>query len=201
MKHFKGFTKFKPANPLPEGFPVENINNPHIEILSRQYYRYLASQEVQDDEGRVVLFECDENGHCWYDLRDEFSEDTVKVLYEPGTNRVMSFSLDAHRLFPHGNNVIEVAADKVPADLDVHHWKINPETGEFINCEKLKYRTNLARQTALLRDATAHYVALQIMDDKTSAENKLFVALKAYIKAVRRTDLSVEQPSWPTPVM
>lgn len=192
--HYKGFKKFTPSNPLPEGFPLENLDNPYIKDLSQEYHRFLMAGDDLGD-GRTILFECDEHGRDWYSLRETFSPNTWKIVYEPGTNKVVSFGKDAIKLFPHGNNVVEVKA--IPEGLDGANWRIDPITYEFSKCPTLVAAQNKNKQSGLMNRVVGLFISLQVDDNRSKEDTALMQELKAYIVALRYVDLSVEEPKWP----
>lgn len=192
--HYKGFKKFTPKNPLPKGFPLENLDNPYIQDLSQEYHRYLMADDDVGN-GQKVLFECDQHGRDWYTLRHTFRTDTWKIVYEPETFKVVSFDKDAVKLFPHGNNVVEV--ENIPEGLDGANWRINPISHVFSKCPVLLRGKNKNTQSGLMNRVLGLFVALQIDDEKNAEEVALMKELKAYIIKLRRVDLSVEEPEWP----
>lgn len=194
MKHYKGFKRYTPENPLPEGFPLENLDNPYVADLEKAYRKYeLTLEDLADNQ--TYLFWKDENGECWYDLNKTFSADTVKIVYNTETMVVESVGKDAERMLPHGGGVLEIA--ELPEDFDQHIFKVDEETFTLYRCDVAVNNKNRMRQTVLLRDAVAHFVALSVLPDRTKEETKEYNVWKDYIVAVKRTDISVLEPLWP----
>lgn len=195
MKHFKGFTKFVPTCTWHEGLSAENLLDPNIpeELIRELIYSQQANSKLQD--GRSILFEVSSCGKNWYEARREFAADTVKVVYDPDTLRVISYDEDAMKLFPHGNNVVELKS--VPDDINQDSYQYNPATNKVEHSDGLALKRGKLRQTALLRDAVPHYVALSIMQDKTDAEKVELKVWADYIRALKRTDLSKADVVWP----
>lgn len=193
MKHFKGFVRYTPEKVLPDDFPMENIINPYVADLAKAHEKFLLTQEELGG-GQQYLFWKDERGYCWYDLRNEFDEDTFKVVYDPETFKVTAFGKDANRLSPIGN-VVELAT--IPDDIDFRMFKYDPKSNTVYRCNGETLRANKLRQTSLLRDAAAHFLALQLMDVLDSEQQKEMLALKKYIVEVKRTVLTSAEPAWP----
>lgn len=194
MQHFKGFKKYTPENPLPDGFPLENIGNPYVADLNIKYSRYALTQEVLEG-GMQYLFEKDENGDCWYDLNKGFDKDTWKIAYEPETFKVVGFGKDAEKMMPHGNNIIEVKS--VPSDIDILRFKVDVAKHIVYKCSDEVRKRNRAKQTSILRDAIAHLYALDCLPSLTQVERDEKAHLTNYVIAVKRTDISMESPEWP----
>lgn len=196
MKHFKGFTDFVPTCTWHEGLELSNIYNPNIpeELLREFLYSQQAGQPV-DDGGRTVAFQISSCGKNWYEARREFAADTLKVVYDPDTLRVISYSEDAMHLFPHGNNVVEVA--EWPDDINLSDFQYNPTTNKVEKSDGLALKRVKLRQTSLLRDASAHGYALSILSDKTDEEKAELKMWNDYIRAVKRTNLNQADIVWP----
>lgn len=195
MKHFKGFKKFIPTCTWHEGLSAENLRDPNIpqELIRELIYSQQANSKLQD--GRSILFEVSSCGKNWYEARREFAADTVKVVYDPDTLRVISYDKDAMKLFPHGNNVVEL--ESVPDDINQDTYQYNPATNKVEHSDGLALKRAKLRQTALLRDAVPHFVALSVMEDKTKAESAEYLLWRDYIRSVKRTDLSKADIVWP----
>jgi len=192
MLHLKGFKQYIPVSELPDDFPMENIDNPHIAELAVQHFE---AQMAKPEDGKAVKFEKDSNGKCWYRLRNLFDADTVKVVYNPVTGTVINWDVDAHKLFPHGNNVVELKS--VPEDTDIDNFRYNAEKNCVERCDKLTYTSNRKVQTRLLSDAAAHAWALSVIPSKTESEEAELSLLNAYVVDVKRTDLYQAVVKWP----
>lgn len=194
MKHFKGFVKYKPVSPLPDDFPLENIGDPNITHECRRHFLAKAYEDSEGNEQRP-LFEHDQYGRCWYDAIHDFDADTIKIVYSAKTGKVISFSKDASSLFPHGENVIEVA--EVPEGFEADKWMVDANDHLCLFADGIA-AINKGKQSSLLIKACAHLVALQVMPDKTGSELVQLQALNEYVIGVKRTDVSVLEPEWPT---
>lgn len=195
MIHLKGFVKYVPVSPLPDNFPMENIGNPNIEYECRRHYLAELANS-RDEQGMQPLFEHDQYGKCWYDAIHEFAKDTTKIVYCKDTGRVVSYHKDATTLFPHGNNVIEVAV--LPEGFEANTWKVN-EHGHLVRYAEEILAGNQLKQTRLLQWACAHLVALQIMQDKSASELAEMGAIEEYMVKVKRMNLAQVNVEWPTP--
>lgn len=193
MIHAKGFVRYTPTSPLPDDFPFENIDDPNIAYECK---RHFLAEMVRDSSNTGIkpIFVRDEEGRCWYDLVDMFDDRTFKIVYCPKTGRVISFDKDASRLFPHDNNVIEL--EEVPDNFEADTWRIN-DLGELELNVSFIYRVNKDKQTALLRDAVAHIMSLQMIKDLTPFETAELAALKEYVVEVKRVDLGLHKIKWP----
>lgn len=194
MKHYKGFVPFVPTSPLPDDFPMENIGDPNIEYECRRHH--LAElAKGRDEQGMKPLFEHDQYGKCWYDCIHEFAKDTTKIVYCKDTGRVVSYHTDASALFPHGDNVIEVAV--LPEGFEANTWKVN-EHGHLVRYAEEILAGNQLKQARLLQWACAHLVALQIMQDKSASELAEMGAIEEYMVKVKRMKLTQVNVEWPT---
>ncbi|HEI0612423.1 TPA: tail fiber assembly protein [Escherichia coli] len=194
MIHLKGFMKYKPVSPLPEDFPEECLDNPNIADLARKHHFAMLARETLEG-GRSTLFEHDENGRCWYDSVLDFQKDTYKIVYNPATGQVIGFDKDATKLFPHGNNVVEVKS--VPKDFAVGTWKFDVDSEHLLPYDKEIVSVNKLKQTRLLQAASAHWTALSCMLELRPHEAKEAEALRQYMVAVKRIDVSDMEPEWP----
>lgn len=192
MKHLKGFTPYIPVSELPEGFPMENLDNPNVAELAKQHFK---AELANPQDGKVVKFERDCNGLCWYDFANTVGKNTVKVVYNPESGYVINWSKDATTLFPHGNNVVELKS--IPDDTDIDNFRYNAEKNCVERCDKLTYASNRKIQTRLLVDAAAHAWALSVIPSKTKAEDVELNMLNAYVIDVKRTDLYQAVVQWP----
>ena len=197
MLHLKGFVKYIPKSPLPDDFPMECLNNPNIEDLARRHC--FAEMAKEKDGGRSVLFEHDKNGLCWYDALLQFQKDTVKIVYNPATGQVLSFDSDAAKLFPHGNNVLEVKS--VPKGFESGTWKVDIDDFKIGIYDKAVVEKNKLFQTRALESAVAHLYVLNIMEDKQPHEVVEQQALREFVIKMKRVDLSDVEPKWPTSLL
>ncbi|HIE3961846.1 tail fiber assembly protein [uncultured Serratia sp.] len=63
-----------------------------------------------------VLYARDENGRDWYDCQEEFSNDTLKVMYD-SKGIIVCISKDVTAIFPPGFSVAEVESRNTPSEV------------------------------------------------------------------------------------
>ena len=195
MKHLKGFHRYEPVSPLGAGFPMENIDNPHLEETEvRRHHLALLCEEHKGAEHRPLFYQ-DETGKCWYDAMNEFSEGTTKIVYCPNTGRVISFNKDATLVFPHENNVIEVA--EVPDGFKADLFMVTP-SGNLVPYSDEIRKLNLSQQTHLLMRANGHHTALVFITHKTDAQISEMETLQTFMVEIKQREISLtEEMQWP----
>lgn len=77
---------------------------------------FKVSEEDDETEYRPdILYARDETGRDWYDCQADFSDDTLKVMYDDKCV-IVCMSKDVTAIFPPGFSVAEVAASDTPSE-------------------------------------------------------------------------------------
>ncbi|MEI9743575.1 tail fiber assembly protein [Enterobacter ludwigii] len=178
MENYKNFSTYHP-----ESAPVEVLVLP-------------------DGRPAVMTWLRDEEGNDWYDVQQNFADDTLKVLYD-GKGIICCFSNDVTELNPVNMSVAEVGAEDLPEGaldsltdgtwcyLDGRIQKYQPTPDELQEIAQQLKRKLLAEADgviALLERAVKHGIATE--------EEKL--RLEAWEKySVLLSRVSPEKPEWP----
>ncbi len=151
--------------------------------------------------GSSVLFLKDESGLDWYESQKEFSEKTLKVVFD-SNGVIISFDYDVSKLWPVGNSVSEVST--VPDGLDIAGgWVFDGKkiTRRKYTSDEFIIQATLNRDS-LMSEATTAIAPLQDavdIDDATDEERATLQAWKKYRVALNRLDLSAAPDvDWPT---
>ncbi|WP_049857464.1 tail fiber assembly protein [Trabulsiella odontotermitis] len=91
MQNYQGFTMYEPEN-----IPVEALN-------------------LENGMAVKITWLRDENGNDWYDVQQNFADDTLKVLYD-GNSIICGCSMDVTELNPVNMSVAEVDIVDIPAE-------------------------------------------------------------------------------------
>jgi len=159
----------------------------------------VSEEEIALDSslgGKSILFIKADCGTDWYSIADKLDKTSMKVMFD-AEGIIRGFDTDASMLFPMDLSFAVVS--KFPKDLDTSGtWKyVDGRVVKFVCPVKLAEKSK-AKQTHLLIEAVAHYAALQLIgDDITVTERDERSALRKYILALKRTDLSKADVAWP----
>lgn len=143
------------------------------------------------------------DGSDWYECQKEFSEGTVKIVFDPQSGIVTSFSSDLSTLWPAYCSVAEVLADNVPADLSISgEWvfKDGAIKRRESTTEELIANAEVERNS-LMQTATKTLAPYQDAVDlgvATKAEQAMLDAWKLYRVLLNRVDTNDPvNISWP----
>ncbi|MBP1129397.1 MULTISPECIES: tail fiber assembly protein [unclassified Serratia (in: enterobacteria)] len=76
---------------------------------------FKASEEEDAEYRPDILYARDETGRDWYDCQADFSDETLKVMYDD-KGVIVCMSIDVTAIFPPGFSVAEVAISEVPPE-------------------------------------------------------------------------------------
>lgn len=182
MENYKNFSTYKPEN-----VPVDVLVLP-------------------DGRPALMTWLRDEEGNDWYDVQQNFADDTLKVLYD-SNSIICGCSMDVTELNPINMSVTEISVADVPPEatdtLTDGTWcyldgKIQPYQPTPDELQKITQKL----KAELLADASQHIAILQDIidyDTPTDDEKYQLVAWKKY-----RIDLSRIRPenapkiTWPS---
>ena len=178
MENYKNFSTYQPAE-----VPVEVLVLP-------------------DGRPALMTWLRDEEGNDWYDVQQNFADDTLKVLYD-GNSFICGCSMDVTELNPINMSVAEVAVADVPPEatntlsdgtwcyLDGQIQKYQPTPDELQEiAQKLKRQllTEAREKIAILQDAVDLGMAKE--DEKFQ-----LIEWKKYRVLLMRVD--PDKPEWP----
>lgn len=86
----------------------------------KNFISYTPGEDKAELIEAGVVFLQDENGNDWYECQKQFSENTVKVVYD-SNNIIVSISNDVSTLWPVGASVAET--ESLPDGVDINgNW-------------------------------------------------------------------------------
>ncbi|EHS0460929.1 TPA: tail fiber assembly protein [Escherichia coli] len=92
----------------------------------KNFTSYTPGEDKRELIDAGVLFLQDENGNDWYECQKQFSENTVKVVYD-SNNIIVSISNDVSALWPVGASVAET--ESLPDGVDINgNWIFDGES-------------------------------------------------------------------------
>ena len=157
----------------------------------KNFQSYVPQTPLFPGVGNILHIK-DEEGRDWYDLRDELSSDSLKIVYDAG-DIIRSCALDASTMFPINMSVSEVDVGEAPAveNMCLGDWVY--KDGKIIaRLSDPVVRAEERRQVLLseANSATSDWrteLQLGVIDDDDKAS---LIAWMAYIKALKSLDFS-----------
>ncbi|HAX5210427.1 TPA: tail fiber assembly protein [Escherichia coli] len=93
--------------------------------IFKNFTSYTPGEDKAELIEAGVVFLQDENGNDWYECQKQFSENTVKVVYD-SNNIIVSISNDVSTLWPVGASVAEI--ETLPDGVDIDgNWIFDGE--------------------------------------------------------------------------
>lgn len=166
-------------------------------------------QPLQSEVDIGVIFLASEDGQDWYECQAQFSDNTVKVMYDAGgiicalVNKPVPQRGDVYAvsmLWPVDMSVVEIAVDDCPADCQADGtWRYTDGCIEKIPVDYVTQAEN--KKSQLLMDANNAIAPLQDAVDlgmATDEEQALLLEWKKYRVLLNRVDTSVAPDiEWP----
>lgn len=150
-----------------------------------------------------AVFFTDEVGNDWYEIQNEFSDDTLKIMFN-AEGRIVAASFDASMLAPDGLSVSEIQRDKIPASFfdKGTAWEfdgVNIVPYEFSRDELIALA--LEKKKSLMVAAGEAMAPLQDaveLEVATEEEKELLIDWKRYRVLLNRVDVcSAPEIEWP----
>lgn len=149
---------------------------------------------VEQFPEQKLMFYKGENGECWYDARQQFSPDTMKIAYLPD-GQVFQAHQQADAISPENCSVTEIPMDEVPEDFTLMKiWRFIDgklvRLQEDINAEANRRREQLM---AIATRKINELVAAEEDGDITEEEDIMLAKLRAYRATLRRMDVENDE--------
>ncbi|HIH5644638.1 tail fiber assembly protein [Serratia marcescens] len=153
--------------------------------------------------GRTVSYLCDEDGRDWYESQKDFSNDTIKVVYD-ADGIILSVASDVSMLWPINLSVVEVSVQNAPKGLsDSGEWVFNGSAivPRVYSTEEIQSQTE-QKKTRLIDEAYAAMKPLELAvkhDMATDEEKAQLDAWERYSVMLSRInpEMKVADINWP----
>nr|WP_241391864.1 tail fiber assembly protein [Serratia proteamaculans]ULG15966.1 tail assembly chaperone [Serratia proteamaculans] len=165
-----------------------------------------ASEEEETEYRPDILYARDETGRDWYDCQADFSDDTLKVMYDD-KGVIVCISKDVTAIFPPGFSVAEVAIRETPPEAcNDMTWAY--QYGKIIKRvyspdEKRKMiQGEKERRIAHVNQVTQTLNSKLLLGIATDEEKAKLRAWMDYVNEIEEisADADPEKTIWPTPL-
>ena len=167
----------------------------------QHYKNFVISKQEHDPElNGLVVFHVDEEGRDWYELQATFSEDTIKVGYNP-KGLVCTVSQHVYALCPTGLSIVEV--EYLPENFVLEYGAYEYLNGEVVPRIPTDAEIAAAADERRKQLMSAISVELDTLEDiaasgtGTEQEINRLAALKQYRIALMRLDINQPWPELP----
>lgn len=171
----------------------------------KTFYGFRLTKDLTEKQLEIrgdmmaMLFNIDKEGVCWYDRREEFAEDTLKVKFmDDGV--IVSYDMKPYNLYPEGANIGEVSLEDVPADFKLPGYWLFKDNKIVVDFEGAKIGAERFRDRKMsaVTEQINQLVAAEEDGDITPAEDVLLAKLRSYRSTLRRMPLDdAPNVKWP----
>lgn len=157
------------------------------------------SSETKKIGDSYISFLKDENGRDWYEAQGDFSDESLKIVFD-NNGLIVSMSYDVSTLWPLGNSVAEIALKDVPEGIS-NDGKWMYKNGLILPVPIDHLAVATKQRDSEMANATLSISELaeaQDDGDITDEEKQKLQALREYRSELRRLDISkAPDINWP----